>query len=89
MVVNVRLFGYLTEYRGKGSPEEFTFDIPENSRPRDLLNLLDIPKKEIMLVINPGTEERVLAISDSCAEKGEVTLKANDTVWIYPFLNGG
>jgi hypothetical protein len=89
MVVNVRLFGYLTEYRGKGSPEEFTFDIPENSGPRDLLNLLDIPKKEIMLVINPGTEERVLAISDSCAEKGEVTLEANDTIWIYPFLNGG
>ena len=89
MVVNVRLFGYLTEYSGKGSLEEFTLDIPENSRPRDLLKLLGIPKKEIILVINPGARETVLAISESCADKGEVTLKVNDTVWIYPFLDGG
>jgi hypothetical protein len=89
MLVSVRVFGYLVQYCDKGSSEEFVLDIPENSKPMDLLRLLGIPEREVMLVVNPGAKEHVLAINDVCENRNTIPLKANDTIWIYPFLAGG
>lgn len=89
MLVSLRLFGYLAQYCDKGSSEEFVLDIPENSKPRDLLKLLGIPEREVMLVVNPGAKEKVLTINEVCGKGNRIPLKANDTIWIYPFLAGG
>jgi len=89
MLVSVRVFGYLARYCDKGSLEEFVLDLPENSKPRDLLKLLGIPEREVMLVVNPGAREKVLTINDVCGKRNRIPLKANDTIWIYPFLAGG
>jgi hypothetical protein len=89
MIIKVRLFGYLAKHCSKDSLKEFEFSLPENSKPEDLLELLGIPGKEIMLVINPGGEEKVLTINDAHDKQTKNQLKTDDTIWIYPFLDGG
>ena len=92
MIVNVRLFGYLRRFCKQTSSKEieFKFAIPENSTPRNLLELLGIQKeKEIMLVINPKEQEKVLLFQDISSTGKEIELRENDTIWIYPFLDGG
>jgi hypothetical protein len=89
MMIKVRLFGYLAKHCGKDPFKEFEFSLPENSKPEDLLKLLGIPGKEIMLVINPGGAEKVLTINDAHDKQTKNQLRTNDTIWIYPFLDGG
>jgi len=89
MIIKVRLFGYLAKDCGKDPFKEFEFSLPENSKPKDLLKLLGVLEKEIMLVINPGGGEKVLTINDAHDKQKKIELKTNDTIWIYPFLDGG
>ncbi len=89
MIIKVRLFGYLAKYCKKGPFEEFEFAVPEGSTPGDLLKLLGIPGAEIMFVINPGEKERVLIINAACDTEKKIGIKANDRIWVYPFLDGG
>lgn len=91
MMVEVRLFGYLRD-RGRGESRqgrEFQMILPEESTVRDLLSLLEIPGRELMLVINPGEKEKVLIIDKSQDAWEKTALKENDKTWIYPFLDGG
>lgn len=89
MIIKVRLFGYLAKHCSKDPFKEFEFSLPENSKPEDLLELLGIPEKEILLVVNPGEKEKVLTINDAHDKQNRIELKTNDTIWIYPFLDGG
>jgi len=89
MIIKVRLFGYLAKDCGKDPFKEFEFSLPENSKPEDLLKLLGILEKEILLVVNPGGDEKVLTISDAHDKQTRIQLKTNDRIWIYPFLDGG
>jgi hypothetical protein len=91
MMVRVRLFGYLKDSCKEISKreEEFGLTIPEDSTVRDLLRLLGVLEKELMLVINPGKKEKVLTIDDAYQTWKEVILEPEDTIWIYPFLDGG
>lgn len=89
MIIKVQLFGYLAKHCGKDPLKEFEFSLPENSKPADLLKLLDISEKEILLVFNPGENEKVLTLNDAHDEQNRIELKTNDRIWIYPFLDGG
>lgn len=89
MIIKVRLFGYLAKHCGKDPFNEFEISLPGDSKPEDLLKLLGIPEKEILLVVNPGGREKVLTVSDVHDKQTKIELKTNDTIWIYPFLDGG
>lgn len=91
MKIHVRQFGYLKERRVHGvrKPEEMELSLPEDSTIKDLLKMLDIPEKELFLVVNPGEKERVFIISDEKDASKTFELMKNDRVWIYPFLDGG
>jgi len=91
MKIHVRQFGYLKERRVHGvrKPEEMELSLPEDSTIKDLLKMLDIPEKELFLVVNPGEKERVFMISDEKDASKTFELMKNDRVWIYPFLDGG
>jgi hypothetical protein len=89
MIIKVRLFGFLAKHCGKNPFNEFEFSLPENSNPKDLLELLRIPEKEILVLINPGGDEKVLTINDAHDKQIKIQLRTNDRIWIYPFLDGG
>jgi hypothetical protein len=89
MIIKVRLFGYLAKHCGKDPFKEFEFGLLENSKPEDLLKLLGIPEKEVLLVVNPGGKEKVLTVNDAHDKQDTIELRNYDTIWIYPFLDGG
>ena len=79
MKVTVRVFGYLRTYCNRTSSEAFTVDLPERSSAQDLLNELEIPEKEdIMVVVNNVT-----------VRKRDHVINEHDSVLLYPFLGGG
>jgi molybdopterin converting factor small subunit len=79
MKVTVRVFGYLRTYCNRTSSEAFTVELPERSSAQNLLNELEIPEKEdIMVVVNNVT----LPGRDRALDEGDLVL-------LYPFLGGG
>jgi hypothetical protein len=90
-MTNVRVSGYLRSYCEKDSSEGFEVSVPEDARPTDFLQVLGIPVKGegIFFVINPGGKEKTLTIENGRCSHKDAQLKVSDTVWIYPFLDGG
>lgn len=90
MVVWVRLFGYLKK-NGKKKREErdnLRIILSENSTLGDLIDQITITPKELVVVVNPGKEEKVLVLNGGEGWRS-FKIKENDKVWIYPFYDGG
>lgn len=87
MVVWVKLFGYLKK-NGKRERDDLQISLSENSTLGNLMDQIDISPKELIVVINPGKEEKVLALHEG-GEWKDFKIKENDKVCIYPFYDGG
>jgi len=84
--MKIRFFGYLVDQAEKNPSTEIELVLPGNPNLKDLLKRLGISEREILLVINPGKNEKILVINN---DSEKIELNQNDRVWIYPFLDGG
>jgi hypothetical protein len=87
--MKIRFFGYLAEQAKKDPSTEFELALPGELNLKDLFEGLGISEREILLVINPGKNERILMINNDSDFSKKIGLNHNDRVWIYPFLDGG
>ncbi len=78
-MVKVRVFGYLKKYCNRETSKPFECVLPEHTTGKELLELLEFPAKEDM----------ILVINNVTAQKKETLLHENDEVLIYPYLGGG
>ncbi|ABR50713.1 thiamineS protein [Alkaliphilus metalliredigens QYMF] len=74
MEVKVRLFATLRDGRGK----ELMLDLPGEVTPERIINELDIPQKEIAILLINGRDGTFSTI-----------LKEEDTVSLFPPVGGG
>ena len=74
MQIKVRLFATLRDGRGK----ELPLDLDEDTTPMKILEKLDIPKKEVAILLVNGMDG-----------KFEQQLKDGDTVSVFPPVGGG
>lgn len=74
MKVNVKLFASLRENREK----VMLMDIPENSTPLDIIQLIDIPVEEVAIIMINGRAQNL-----------ETTINDGDTVSLFPAVGGG
>jgi sulfur-carrier protein len=74
MQIKVRLFATLREGRGK----ELFLDFDEKAAPADVFGILNIPLKEVAILMVNGLDARA-----------DHELKDGDTVSIFPPIGGG
>ncbi len=90
MIIWVKLFGYLKKFTKKKIEGENGFEIslPEDSTIGNLLDQLAISPKQLIVVINPGEDEKVLALNGEESWRS-FKIKEKDKIFIYPFYDGG
>jgi len=79
MLVTVKLFATLTKFRaGAQAGKPFEIDLPEGAVMQDLVELLQIPPKEVHIVF-----------INSIIQHHDVMLNENDVIGIFPPVGGG
>jgi molybdopterin converting factor small subunit len=79
ITVNVRVYSALNHYvNNQDSHKWFKFDIIDGSTVAKLINALNIPEKEVM----------VLKVNDEI-KNADYVIQANDSIELYPRLAGG
>lgn len=74
MQVKVKLFASLRENREK----EGLFDLKQGATPKDVVEYLNIPEKEIALILINGRYQKM-----------DTILQDNDTLSLFPPVGGG
>lgn len=74
MEIKVRLFATLRQNRGK----EIILDVTAETVPQDIINLLEIPKEDVAILLINGRDGEL-----------DTNLKALDVVSIFPPVGGG